>query len=636
MEKESFEDEDVAKVLNDNFVSVKVDREERPDIDELYMKACQTMTGGGGWPLTIVMTPEKIPFFAGTYISRGGRFGMADIITVLTAISTAWKNERGEIEKITSTIIKDIAAQEIVRPGEPSLKYLDGAFQGLKRTYEEKFGGFERAPKFPIPHKVIFLLRFWNDTGNEEALKMAEQTLTNMMLGGIHDHIGGGFHRYSTDEQWILPHFEKMLYDQALLSIAYVEAFQATGNEQFRKTAVTTIEYVLKDLISEQGAFCSSEDADSEGVEGKFYTWTFEEVQEALREPGPERFSECFDVRPDGSLGSNMEGDVERNLLHLTADIATLAAKYKVSPLELEAYLETCIERLKDIREVRFRPARDDKILTDWNGLMIVALVKAGRAFGEERYVQAAKRAVDAIEGLLASPEGGLYHMYRDGEARVNGMLSDHSYYIWGLLELYQATFEYRYLNRAMDYAKRTMDLFGDEKGGFFNSVAREDLVLLSKDISDGALPSANSVMVYDLALLSTMVDDGMMRDTALASTRHFNFYLSQVPDALSFFMMGVRMLLRPVQEIVIAGDPNDERTRSLISAANTLYLPYSILMMNPIRNGKSGECKNLAHLRDKMPIGSKATAYVCQDGRCFKPTDDVDELINLLRKKDR
>ncbi len=636
MERESFEDPEVAQVLNDKFVSIKVDREERPDIDELYMKACQAMTGGGGWPLTIVMTPEKVPFFAATYIPREGRFGMSDIISVLNAVAKAWKEEQDEIQEITSTILKDIAAMEIVRPGEPNIRYLDDAYQGLKKTYEEKFGGFEKSPKFPIPHKVVFLLRFWHDTGNEDALRMADWTLTNMMLGGIHDHIGGGFHRYSTDEQWILPHFEKMLYDQALITIAYVEAYQATGKDEYMNVAKATIEYVLKDLVSEQGAFCASEDADSEGVEGKFYTWTQDEIEEALIDMRPEIFMQCYDVRPEGSIGSGIEGDIDRNILHLMADHATLAAKFEMSPRELADYLDTCNQRLRGIRELRVRPAKDDKVLTDWNGLMIAALAKAGRAFGEERYVQAAKRAVDAIEGLLASPDEGLYHMYREGEAKVNGMLSDHAYYIWGLLELYQATFEYRYLNRAVEYARRTIDLFGDERGGFYNSVAKDDLVLLSKEISDGAMPSANSVMAYDLAILSAMLEDRKMRDAAMASAKYYNFYLSRVPDALSFFMMALRSLLKPSQELVIAGDPNEERTKAMIGSANSVYIPYTILMLNPVRGGKTADCRNLASLKDKLPIDGRPTAYLCQGGSCLKPTNDIDELMDMLRATKR
>ncbi|HEY3419874.1 MAG TPA: thioredoxin domain-containing protein [Methanomassiliicoccales archaeon] len=632
MERESFEDEDVAKALNEGYVSIKVDREERPDIDELYMKACQAMTGGGGWPLTIVMTPEKIPFFAATYIPRNGQFGMSDIITVLNAISTAWKEEQGEIRSITSTIMRDIAAMQIVRPGEPSLRYLDDAFQGLKKTYEEKFGGFEKSPKFPIPHKVMFLLRYWNDTGKDDALKMADWTLTNMMLGGIHDHIGGGFHRYSTDGQWILPHFEKMLYDQALICMAYTEAYLATGKDDFRKVAEGIVEYVLRDLVSDRGAFCASEDADSEGVEGKFYTWTSIEIEEVLKDLNPEVFMACFDVHPEGTIGSGREGDSDRNLLHLVADLATLASKFEMSPAQLDDYLSSCMERLRRVREMRIRPARDDKVLTDWNGLMIAALAKAGRAFDEERYLQAAKRAVDSIEGFLASPEGGLYHMYRDGEARVNGMLSDHAYYIWGLLELYQATFEYRYLNRAVEYTRRTIDLFGDDSGGFYNSMAKDDLVILSKEISDGAMPSANSVMVYDLAMLSTMIDDRRMKEAAMASAKYYDFYLSKVPDALSFFMMGLRMLLRPAEELVIAGDPMDERTSAMVGATNSIFHPYTVMMLNPMREGKMPECKNLSSLNDKTPIGGKATAYLCRNGSCLKPIQDLDELMDALR----
>ena len=379
MERESFEDEDVAKVLNSKFVSVKVDREERPDIDELYMKACQAMTGGGGWPLTIVMTPDKVPFFATTYIPRDGRFGMSDIVTVLNAIATAWQDEQAEIHGITTTILKEISAMEIVRPGEPNIKYLDDTYKGLRKTFEEKFGGFEKSPKFPIPHKLIFLLRFWHDTGNADALNMADWTLINMMLGGIHDHVGGGFHRYSTDEQWILPHFEKMLYDQALISMVYAEAYQATGKDNFRRVAKATIEYVLKDLSSVEGAFCASEDADSEGVEGKFYTWTYDEIKDILKDMRPEIFMQCYDVRPEGSIGSGIEGDIDRNLLHLIADHDTLAAKFDMSLGEMVDYLETCTEILRSVRDLRVRPAKDDKVLTDWNGLIIAALAKAGR-----------------------------------------------------------------------------------------------------------------------------------------------------------------------------------------------------------------------------------------------------------------
>jgi hypothetical protein len=491
MEKESFQDLDVAKLLNKSFIPVKVDREERPDLDAVYMNACQLLTGSGGWPLTIIMTPDKKPFFAATYLPKASRMGMTGLLELIPRISQVWKLRQEEIIQSSQQIVSSLKELARTPPGETlGQESLDAAFQELQDHYDQEHGGFGHAPKFPTPHHLLFLLRYWKRTRNAKVLAMVEKTLLAMRLGGIFDHIGWGFHRYSTDESWQVPHFEKMLYDQALLALAYTETYQATRNEAYQKTAREIFDYVLQEMKSEEGGFFSAEDADSEGEEGKFYLWSWEEISHILKKEEADLASQVFNIKKKGT-----------NILYLRKPISDLAAGLNRNPGELFKAIENIRAKLLAGREEKTRPLKDDKILTDWNGLMIASLSKAAQAFEEAEYIRAAREAADFILEHLSPEEGKLWHCYREGKAGIEGFLNDYAFLIWGLLELYETSFDTSYLEQAFRLNRHLLSHFWDEReGGFyFTSASAESLFLRHKEIYDGAIPSGNSVAMLNL-----------------------------------------------------------------------------------------------------------------------------------------
>ncbi len=463
MEKESFEDLEVAASMNDTFVAIKVDREERPDIDHLYMTVCQMITGGGGWPLNLVLTPDKKPFFAGTYFPKYTRYGRIGMLDLSRRIKELWAHDRatimGSAEKVLS------ALNQI--PNEVSGDPLDEtvlarAYRELEQRFDKRFGGFGTAPKFPTAHNILFLFRYWHRTRTRKALEMALETLKHMSLGGIHDHVGFGFHRYSTDEQWLVPHFEKMLYDQAMLAIAFVEAFQITHDEEYKRAAEKIFQYVLRDMTAPNGGFYSAEDADSEGEEGKFYTWSWDEIEQNL---DPEEFQivhRIFNITREGNYREEASGEITgRNILHVNGPIETTAHAMGL-PLEtVQRVLEQARQKLFSIRSKRIRPHKDDKILTDWNGLMVAALAKAARACGNEQYSIAAARAADFILETMRAENGHLLHRYRDNQAAITSTIDDYAFFIWGLINLYEAVFDDKYLSAAVSSPKIWSNAFG-------------------------------------------------------------------------------------------------------------------------------------------------------------------------------
>ncbi|MGP8284681.1 MAG: thioredoxin domain-containing protein, partial [Desulfomonilaceae bacterium] len=471
MEKESFEDDEVAELMNKVFVSIKVDREERPDIDHTYMTVCQMMTGGGGWPLNIVMTADRKPFFAGTYFPKNSRHGRIGLIELSERIEHLWLNDRAQIDDATEKIV---TALNVPAPrgvsGALDLEVLRTAFQQLSQRFDPKYGGFGEAPKFPTPHNILFLLRYWKRSGDERSLQMVTKTLDQMRLGGIFDHVGFGFHRYSTDAQWLTPHFEKMLYDQAMLALAYTEAYQATRKISYKKTAEEIFDYVLRDLTSPEGAFYSAEDADSEGEEGKFYLWTLDEIREALPDTEANLVERAFNVFSMGNFKEETTQSLTgRNILHLKRPLEQLNGQLGFSEIQIQETWESARKRLFEIREKRVHPHKDDKILTDWNGLMIAALSKASRVFGDKAYAVAAGRAVNFIITSMRDTNGRLLRRYRLGEAGLSAHVDDYSFLVWGLLELYETTFEPQYLKIAVDLNKDFVQRFWDkEQGGFF------------------------------------------------------------------------------------------------------------------------------------------------------------------------
>jgi uncharacterized protein YyaL (SSP411 family) len=443
MEKECFDDDEVAELMNQAFVCVKVDREERPDLDAAYMSVCQSMGRNCGWPLNVIMTPDKNPFFVASYIPKNDRYGSVGMINLVPQIREIWRTKRTELETVGKELKQQIGYQlEAMPENELDKDVLDEAYEQMFLRFDQDNGGFGGAPKFPSPHNLLFLLRYWNKTKEKTAWIMVEKTLRTMRLGGIFDQIGFGFHRYSTDAQWLVPHFEKMLSDQALLALAYIEAYQASGARKFKLTAQETLDYVLRDLISVEGGFYSAEDADSEGEEGKFYLWTEEEIKQALPLQDADLAIKLFEVKPEGNYYEPPKGRNGKNILYFAKPLQQLASESNLTVDELIVKLGGIRNTLFKIREKRVKPAKDDKVLVDWNGLIIAALARASQVLGEQRYLQAAVKAADFTLNEMKTADGRLYHRYAKGEKAVLGFLDDYAYFVFGLLELYEACFE--------------------------------------------------------------------------------------------------------------------------------------------------------------------------------------------------
>ncbi len=598
MERESFEDEEVAALLNAHFVSIKVDREERPDVDSLYMTACQAVTGHGGWPLTIVMTPDQKPFFAGTYFPKHGTGRQPGLIEILDRITYLWANEKDRVLASGNGIAEAIRNSCLTQTkGDLSEEVLHRAFRYYQRAYDSESGGFGPAPKFPAPHNLLFLLRYWQMTGRTEALQMVEKTLDSMYLGGIYDHVGAGFARYSTDRRWLVPHFEKMLYDNALLALAYLEAWQATAKNKYAETAKGIFSYILREMTSPEGAFYSAEDADSEGEEGKFYLWTPKEIREVLGDEEGSRFCRDYDITPEG----NFAGKSIPNLI---------ATGY------VQGYQEA-LAKLFRKREQRVHPFKDDKILTAWNGLMIAALALGSRVLDEPRYKIAAEGAASFIGQNLRRSDGRLLARYRDGEAAYPGYVDDYAFLIWGLLELYQAAGQSDYLTAALELNQDLLKYFWDqEEGGLFQSGSdAENLIARPKEILDGALPSGNSVAALNFLRLARLTGDPGLEETAQAQLRAFGGSIEETPEAFSYFLTAVSFNLRPTVAVTIVGDSQAEDTREMIKTVNSRFGPEILLTV-----------------KQRPAVEGKATAFVCKGFSCRQPTTDLDQLAQMLQ----
>jgi uncharacterized protein YyaL (SSP411 family) len=632
MERESFEDPEIAVLMNETFVCVKVDREERPDVDKAYMTACQMMTGTGGWPLSIIMTPEKRPFFATTYVPRESMFGRIGMKELIPNIQKIWELQRDKVYDISSRVVNAFNEPPLGGEEEPDKTIIDEAYERLLGSFDVRHGGFGSAPRFPTPEKLTFLLRYWSRTGNENALQMVEKTLSQMRQGGIYDHVGFGFHRYSTDSAWILPHFEKMLYDQALISIAYIEAYQVTKKEAYSETVRQILEYVRREMTSSDGAFFSAEDADSEGVEGKYYLWTLDEIEKILPPREAEVFAGAYNVTRAGNLaGEYQNNDTKDNVLHKDESTDKTAAKIDMTVAELQNLLTTSIGRLFRSREMRVRPRRDDKVLTDWNGLMVVAYAKAARVFKSKGYEMSAVRATEFILNNMVHSEGRLYHRFRDGEAAIDGFLDDYAFFIWGLLELYDATLNARFVQVAMDLTAVMIDQFWDESDGgfFFSGRDAEEVVVRKKEAYDGALPSGNSVAMLCLLKLSHMTGGLDLERKANRIARRFAEEVSLMPEAHTQLLSALDFALGPSNEVVIAGDPEESDTTEMIDALRTEFLPKVVVIFSAGEGEASGPFEET--LTDKPRINDRATAYVCSNYNCKQPTTDLRSMLDLL-----
>jgi uncharacterized protein YyaL (SSP411 family) len=635
MAQESFEDEDVARLLNESFVSIKVDREERPDIDQVYMRACQAMTGRGGWPMTIVMTPDRRPFFAASYIPKESRFGMIGLLDLLPMMRELWESRREEVFESAGKILEGLHESCIPPEGALDGRILMDACKFFESEFDEKNGGFGPAPKFPTAPVLLFLLRMWKRTSDDGLLHMVRHTIEAIRHGGIFDQVGFGVHRYATDESWRIPHFEKMLSDQALLALAATEAFQATGAALFRRTAQDILAYVLRDLRSADGAFFTAEDADSEGEEGLFYLWTASELEQVLEKEDISFTEDVFNVIKGGNFtdeSSRMR--TGRNILYLDEPEETLAARYGMDIPAFRARVEDIRQALFSRRSMRVRPRRDEKILTDWNGLMIAALATASRAFDNREYLTAAETAARWLLAGLRDGEGRLLHRYREGEAAIAATLDDYAFMIWGLIELYEASFKPQYLKDAIALQAICIEHFWDREAGgfFFTADDAEDLIMRMKVSGDSACPSGNAVMLGNLLRLSRLTGETAFDQRAADIADMFSGTVMQSPTAHAFFLCGLDFAQGPTKEVVVVGRRNAADTSRMVEAIHAAFLPRTVVVC--AYAGESEEIGRIApYVRDLTMIDASATAYVCSNFRCIMPTTSVEAMVGLLRQ---
>ncbi|MFC2135398.1 thioredoxin domain-containing protein [Bacteroidota bacterium] len=636
MERESFEDQQVAELMNDVFISIKVDREERPDIDNIYMKVCQMITGRGGWPLTILMTPDKKPFYAGTYFPKESKHGRIGMIELIKQVNDVWQNKREDIDKSIEQILENLnrlSAKQSQHKLDSTI--FNKAFEEFARQFDDEHGGFGNAPKFSVPHNLMFLLRHNQAEESDKSLSIVEQTLSEMKNGGIYDHIGFGFHRYSTDRNWLVPHFEKMLYDQALLSMAYTEAFLLTKNEDYKETALEIFEYVLRDMSSREGGFYSAEDADSEGVEGKFYTWSSGEINALLDSDESKIFNEVFNIKESG----NFDDEATRakngmNIPHITENLSEIAANLDLTPIELKVRLNSIKRSIYIHREKRVHPLKDDKILSDWNGLMIAALAKGGKSFEEARLIEAAESGVKFILTKMRNNSGQLLHRYKDGEAGISANADDYAFFIWGLLELYDATLNSEYLAHSLELNDIFIEHYWDEtRGGFyFTPDFGEKLLIRSKEIYDGAIPSANSVALMNLVRLSRITAETKYEKYIEEIIDAFSDDILRMPSVYSQFLSAFSLASGQSKEIVIVGRRDSKDTGEMLRALNSNFHPDKVIIFVPVDEPDDPIHKIADYTSFYNPVDGKATAFVCRNRECSLPTTNISEMLDQLR----
>ena len=625
MEHESFEDDSVATLLNNNFISIKVDREELPEIDHLYMSVCQAMTGRGGWPLNIVMTPQKEPFFAGTYFPKDRRGGRSGMLQILPMITEAWNTKRDDIMTSVNQV-KNYLDKINSKPAGNNLsnELINSAYDQFRNGFDEEHGGFFRAPKFPSPHNLTFLMRYYYSYDNQFSLDMVIKTLKEMRLGGIYDQIGFGFHRYSTDRHWLVPHFEKMLYDQAMIAMAYTEAFHITGDKVFENTTKEIFNYVLRDLTAPNGGFYSAEDADSEGEEGKFYTWTKKEIEQVLGSSLGKDFINTFSIENDGNYKDESTREKNgKNIPHLN---------------NYNFYNQTSIDaarkKLFDKRKNRIHPLKDDKILTDWNGLMIAAFARASIIFKDDTYLKAAIKSSEFVLNKI-SKNGKLLKRFRNNKAAINSHLDDYAFISWGLLEIYEATFETKYLSKCLDLMNIMVEDFWDDKnGGFFLGADQsEKLIVRTKTAYDGAIPSGNSVATMNMLRLSRITGDVKWADLAEKTIRAFSEDIYSAPTGYSLMLSAFLFDTNKSKEIVIVGNGKDENTKEFINAIRSQYTPHKVLLFKDTSLNNNQLDKLANWTTTQYTIDEKPTAYICKNFACNQPTNDLKTALSLINE---
>jgi len=647
MERESFENDEVAVLLNRYFVAIKVDREERPDVDHLYMAFCQALTGSGGWPLTIIMTPEKKPFFAGTYFPKTERYGRPGLMELLDQVGTLWTSDEAKLRDSGDKIVAAVHSQRTIPNKSASLsapfsndlpfkndsstseafktwgeQLLNKAYQVLAHSFDARYGGFGQAPKFPTPHTLTFLLRYAQDHPSDKAQEMVRKTLDGMAHGGIYDHVGFGFARYSTDEKWLVPHFEKMLYDNALLASAYLESYQAMHHEDDAQKAKEIFTYVLRDMTSPDGGFYSAEDADAEGVEGKFHVWTREEIEALLGKDTAAMYCAVYDITPEG----NFEGKNIPNLI-----LGTLGKIARDNPADLSdtlRALESARQTLFTAREKRIHPHKDDKILTAWNGLMITALAKGAQTLGINAYLEAAENAANFILNHLKRSDGRLLARYREGDAAYPGYLDDYAFFIGGLLELYSASGKPHYLQTALQLQGEQERLFLDEEDGgyYLTGSDAEELLFRPKESYDGALPAGNSITALNLLKLARLTGDERWESKTEQQLLAFRPVLEEHPSGYTAFLQALQFSLHPSQELILAGSLDALELPEMRQIFFSTFRPYASVLY---QEGTLAEI--VPWIQDYPLVSGPVTAYLCQNFTCQRPVQQIEEFKTLL-----
>jgi len=622
MERESFENEIIAALMNELFINNKVDREERPDLDAIYMQAVQMMTGRGGWPMTVFLTPDQAPFYCGTYFPPQDRHGMPGFPRVLRSVGAAYRERKVGIIRDAEAILAELqqsgrvsAAPAVLTPG-----LLDEAAENVMSNYDSQNGGFGDAPKFPPSMSLDLLMRSYARTRNRRYLEAAEKTLQNMARGGIYDQLGGGFHRYSVDARWLVPHFEKMLYDNALLSRTYLHAFLLTGESRYRRIVEETLDYVLREMTAPEGGFFSTQDADSEGEEGRFYTWDAQEVRKLLAREEAELFCRYYGMEGEGSLDG-------RHVLHIQEPAGAVARRSGVSEEDLHQRIGRAKSRLYYAREARIRPVRDEKVLAAWNGLMLKSFAESAPVLNREDYRDAAIHCAEFILARMERPEG-LLHCYTNGQARIDAFLDDYACFADSLLSLYESTFDSRWLREAARLLQMMIEQFEDPDGiGLFMTNGREILIQRPKEFNDNATPSGNSVAVHALLRLAKLTGEEAWAGKARPVLEALGSRMARHPAAFGYLLGTVDLMLSNGPEIAIVGDPGEEATRALLREVSLRYLPNRILVC--------GREESLFLLRGRSRVAGRTTAYVCLNGSCQAPVTNASDLALQLDQID-
>jgi uncharacterized protein YyaL (SSP411 family) len=624
MERESFENVEIAELLNRFYVSIKVDREERPDIDQIYMSAVQLITRRGGWPMSVFLTPDGRPFYGGTYWPPQARMGMPGFRDILLKLHEYWTTKRDEVDGSADQLVN--AIQNLAAPVFDRVplddETLRRGMRALLRNADRVHGGFGGAPKFPHPMDLRMLLRNWKRFEDTDALDVSLLTLRKMAHGGLFDHLGGGFHRYSTDGIWLVPHFEKMLYDNALLARAYLEAFQCTGDQFFAKVTRETLDYVLREMTDPEGGFYSTQDADSEGEEGRFFTWTDDDTRSLLGAEDAVKFNFCYDVTHRG----NWEGV---NILNLPRSIEDSARQLQMNPVDLEQFLSQCRKKLFNARQRRIPPERDEKILTSWNGLMIAAMAQAALVLEEPKYALAATKSAEFLLEKLRDGQGHLLHSFKDGIARIPGFLDDYACLIAGLVELFQTTADDHFLQAALDLGEDVIERYRDpEDGGFFYTANdQEPLIARTKDVQDNAVPSGNGMLATALLKLARLTSRDDLEEVGSGILKSMGSLLADHPQASSQALIGLDFLLGPTFEMVLVKHSDGLDADELCKAVWSRFLPNKVFVNWPAHQAPSIP---LPILEDRLD-SSASTLYICENSSCLNPVTTAQEAGTVL-----